>query len=219
MFRTFESPVITAKSSGRPPSTSHAELEHIGVRLFVEQGYDRTSVDDIAAAAGIGRRTFFRYYAAKADVAWGDFEAAVDRLRGRLAAVPDDVPMMEALRTAVVEFNEVPADQLAWHRQRLSLILGVPSLQAHSTLRFVSWREAIAEFAARRLDATPSDLIPHAIGHCALGTAVAAYEEWLADESADLSVLLDTAFHALAHGFDADRLAGLSRGSDKVTPA
>src|SRR4051812_33668694 len=57
-----------ANRRGRPPGTSARELELAALRLFTEQGFHETTVDQIAAAAGVSRRTFFRYYDAKADV-------------------------------------------------------------------------------------------------------------------------------------------------------
>jgi mycofactocin system transcriptional regulator len=188
---------------GRRPSTSRAELEAVALGLFAERGFDETSIDDIAAAAGIGRRTFFRYYPSKSDLVWGDFDEKLDRLRAGLDAAPDG-PLMAAVHQAVVEFNRVAPGELAKHRRRLGLILGVPTLLANSTLRFVQWRQVIADFAAARLELQPDDLCPRVIAYSVLGATLAAYERWLRDEDADLSPLLDDALAQLATGFDRD---------------
>ena len=136
--------------TGRPPATSRAALERVGFELFARQGFDRTTVEDIAAAAGIGRRTFFRYFASKNDLVWGDFEAELVKLERLLAAADPAAPMMDALRGAVVEFNRFDPAAVPWHRQRMTLILRVPTLQADSTVRYASWRTLVTEFAARR---------------------------------------------------------------------
>ena len=197
----YQADAAAPRGKGRPPSTSHAMLEEIGIRLFTERGYDETSIDDIAAAAGIGRRTFFHYFPSKADLVWGDFEGELDRMRACLAALDPGLPMMEAVRQAVVDFNRLQPEQEVQHRRRLRLILGVPTLIANSTLQFAHWRKVLAEFAAQRLGQDPGDLLPRTIGHCALGASIAAYEEWLRDPGADLSVLLADAFGELAQGF------------------
>ena len=193
--------VVAPARKGRPPSTSHADLEEVGIRLFTDRGFDETSVDDIAAAAGIGRRTFFRYFPSKADLVWGDFDGELLRMRDCLARLDPGLPMMEAVRRAVIDFNALVPEQVVQHRRRLALILGVPTLIAHSTLQFAHWRAVIAEFAAGRLGLDPDDHLPATIGYCALGTSVAAYEQWLRDPDADLGALLDAGFSQLARGF------------------
>lgn len=188
--------------TGRPPATSRAALEQVGFELFARQGFDRTTVDDIATAAGIGRRTFFRYFASKNDLVWGDFEAELVKLDSLLAATDAAVPMMDALRGAVVEFNRFDPAAVPWHRERMALILRVPTLQADSTVRYASWRTLVTEFAARRTGRVSSDLLPRLIGHTVLAACVAAYEHWLADEQAVLGDLLDQGLRQLAAGFD-----------------
>jgi mycofactocin system transcriptional regulator len=186
---------------GRPPVTSHGELERIGLDLFTERGFDATTIDDIATAAGISRRTFFRYYTSKNDLAWGDFDAELRRLRVRLAAVPPEVPMMAAVREAVVAFNRFEAGQAPVHRRRMALILGVPTLIAHSTLMFSGWRAVIAEFVGRRAGQPAEDLLAQLVSYATLGAALAAYGQWLRDEDAELEPLLDEAMRELADGF------------------
>jgi AcrR family transcriptional regulator len=160
------------EGAGRPPATSRAELEQVALELFARDGFDATTVDSIAEAAGVSRRTFFRYYASKNDVVWGDFDAGL-------------------------RVNALPPAAVSAHRQRMSLILHVPALQAHSTLRYAAWREVVARFAARRLALPVDTLPPQLVGHVALAAAVASYEQWLRDERSDLQALLAQAFAAL----------------------
>ncbi|NEC90246.1 mycofactocin system transcriptional regulator [Streptomyces sp. SID12501] len=188
--------------TGRPRVTSRAALERLGFELFAQQGFDATTVDDIAAAAGIGRRTFFRYFASKNDLVWGDFEDQLVRLEHLLAATDPAAPMMDALCGAVVEFNRFDPAVVPWHRQRMTLILRVPTLHADSTVRYTTWRALVTEFAARRMGRPVSDLLPRLLGHAALAACIAAYEHWLTDEEANLGVLLDQAMRQLAVGFD-----------------
>ncbi len=187
--------------AGRRRITSRAELEQVAFDLFEQRGFEQTTVEDIASAAGIGRRTFFRYFASKNEVPWGDFDGELARMRRRLAATPPQAPLMEAIRQAVVDFNKMPAEQWPAHRRRMTFILGVPALQAHSTLRFAAWRAVIADFAGQRTGQRPDDLLPSTIAHAMLGVAVAAYEQWLASPDADLCELLDAGVRALRSAF------------------
>jgi mycofactocin system transcriptional regulator len=186
---------------GRRRITSREELEQTAFALFAAQGFEATTVDEIAAAAGIGRRTFFRYFPSKNDIPWGAFEDELDRMRVRLKACPPEVPLMDAIRLALIDFNRVTPAQVPLHRRRMELILRVPALLAHSTLRFTAWRDVVAEFVAERTGRRPEELAPQAIAHAVLGVSVAAYEHWLDHPAADLGVLLDDAMRQLDDAF------------------
>jgi mycofactocin system transcriptional regulator len=187
-------------SIGRPPSTTRETIEEVALGLFAERGFEATTVDDIATAVGVGRRTLFRYFESKNDIAWGDFDWVMERLRVALAE-GDELPLMEALRHGVVESNRYPADQEPGLRTRMTLITGTAALQAHSALRYSEWRGVVADWAGARLGEAPDDLLPRVIGYAALGSAMASFERWVANEDEDLLELLDAAFAALAEGF------------------
>src|SRR5712691_13546621 len=87
---------------GRPPATSSRELQQIALRLFVASGFENTTIEQITAEAGVSERTFFRYFASKASVLWTEFETEVETIRTSLTSVPEDVPLMDAIRRAVV---------------------------------------------------------------------------------------------------------------------
>ncbi|WP_236788584.1 mycofactocin system transcriptional regulator [Amycolatopsis sp. GM8] len=184
--------------AGRKPITSRSEVEHAAFELFARQGFERTTVDDIAAAAGIGRRTFFRYFPSKNDVAWGDFDAELRRMRKQLAEYPADVPLIDAIREALVDFNRIDPDEAPWHRRRMELILTTPALQAHSTLRYTAWRQVLAEFVATRLGVSADSLAPQAIAYATLGVALAAYEQWLRSPGTELRELLSAGVRELS---------------------
>lgn len=184
----------TRARMGRAPATTHGQLSHIALALFLERGFEQTTIDDIVEAAGIGRRTFFRYFRSKNDLPWGDFESMLAGMRAHLAGLPDDLPPRDALRTAVVEFNRFPDIEIPVHRERMWLLFNVPSLTAHSTLRYAEWRQVIAEFVAERLGNPPDAIEPQAIAWACLGLSLAAYEQWLAHPDADLLALIDEAF-------------------------
>lgn len=192
---------------GRKQRTSHAELARVAFRLFAEKGFEQTTIDDIAEAAGIGRRTFFNYYASKNDLVWGDFDEHLARFRRLLDEVPPGMPLMTALRTAVVAFNDYDASRLPDHRRRMALILDVPALQADSTLRYAQWQDAVSGFAARRTGHPEHSLVPRLMGAIALSSAITAYRLWLDDESSDLPTLIGDALQLLGTGLTDEVLA------------
>jgi mycofactocin system transcriptional regulator len=186
---------------GRPPSTTHAAVAREALELFARDGFDATTVDDLAAALGISRRTLFRYFRSKNDMVWGDFDRVLDQLRAQLDAAPGDEPLMEVLGRAVVASNRYHEAELGELRIRMTLITAVPALQAHSMLRYAAWREVVAQFAARRLGCSADDLLPTTIAHVALGTSVAAFVRWVHSPGDSLEENLTRGFAALAAGF------------------
>ena len=72
---------------GRPPGTSRRELELIALRLFTDQGFEATTIEQIAAEAGVSKRTFFRYFSSKAGVLWSEFDREVSTIR-QVCSVP-----------------------------------------------------------------------------------------------------------------------------------
>lgn len=187
-------------SSGRPQSTTRAELSALAIELFTTRGFDETSVDDVAEAGGIARRTLFRYFPSKNAIPWGDFDEHLAQMRARLAATPADEPLGDTLRRALIAFNEVPAAQRQNHRRRMALLLGVPALQAHSMLMYAEWRQIIADHVAARLGLRPGDHLPQSIAWQLLGASLAAYEQWLADPSSHLPTLLDEGYRLATAG-------------------
>jgi len=178
--------------------TTRLEIERVAFALFARRGFDETTVDDIASAAGIGRRTFFRYFASKNDVVWGDFDAGLRHFADALDEADPGQPWMEALRAAVVDFNSLDPALVPLHRDRMDLILHVPALQAYATLMYARWRDVVTRFVAERTGEKPDDLHPRLVGHTALAAAVAAYEQWLAEPESDLADLLDASMRWLA---------------------
>jgi len=171
------------------------------MELFDRDGYDATTVDDIAAALGIGRRTVFRYFASKADIVWGEFDAELERLDRHLRDAPDGEPLFDCLRRAVVGTNHFGAGELGELRVRIRLIESVDALVAHSAVRYAEWRRVVADFAARRLGGEPDDLPAETLSRAALGAATAAFTCWVRRGDDDLSGDLDRAFELLARGF------------------
>lgn len=186
-----------APRMGRQPSTTRAALSHTALQLFLERGFENTTVDDVALAAGIGRRTLFRYFPSKNDLPWGDFEAELARMRAFLAATAPTVPLVDALAAAVVEFNRLPSQEIPYHRERMNLLMNVPALAAHSTLRYAAWRGVVSDLAAGRLGVAADAMEPTAIGWVFLGASLASYEQWLRDDDSDLIELLESAFQLL----------------------
>ncbi|BBX34977.1 transcriptional regulatory protein [Mycolicibacterium mageritense DSM 44476 = CIP 104973] len=188
---------------GRRRSTTQDHIADVAIEMFVARGFDEVSVDDIAAAAGISRRTLFRYYGSKNAIPWGNFDAHLQQLRELLATLSPAVPLGDALRQALLAFNTYGAAETEAHRQRMRVILETTGLQAYSMTMYAGWREVIATYVARRTGTQTTDLVPQTAAWLMLGVALSAYEHWLADESASLTAAIADAFDIARPGLDA----------------
>lgn len=187
---------------GRRRSTTPHHITDVALGLFADRGFAEVSVDDVAQAAGIARRTLFRYYASKNAIPWGDFDAHLQHLRAVLDDVDPGVPLGEALRAALLAFNTFDDSETVRHRQRMRVILQTAELQAYSMTMYAGWREVIAEFVGRRTGLGTYDLLPQTVAWMMLGVALSAYEHWLNDESVPLPQALGDAFDVVRAGLD-----------------
>ncbi len=206
MTRTDGAPATARRRAraGRRRSTTKDHIAGVAIDLFAAYGFSDVSVDDVALAAGIARRTLFRYYPSKSAIPWGDFDAHLREFAEVLDAADPTMPVSTTLRTALLDFNTFDESEAARHHQRMRLILETPELQAYSMTLYAGWRDVVATFVARRTGARPHDLIPQTLGWLMLGVALAAHEHWLAladrADSAALRQALVEAFDAMAAG-------------------
>ncbi|MDR3659120.1 MAG: mycofactocin system transcriptional regulator [Mycobacterium sp.] len=189
-----------APGPGRRRSTTQDHITDVALELFGSRGFDDVSVDDVAHAAGISRRTLFRYFSSKNAIPWADFDAHLDHLRDLLNAVPHDIPLDAALRSALLAFNNFDESETPRHRRRMRVILQTDALQAYSMTMYAGWRGVIAAFVARRLDTKPTALVPQTVAWTVLGVALTAYEQWLADETVLLPEALGESFDVVRAG-------------------
>jgi AcrR family transcriptional regulator len=127
-----------------------------GQRLFAEQGFDRTSVDEIAAAAGVSRRTFFHYFDSKEDVVLSrhdDFERA---LMDAIRTAPPEAPLLQVAEQAVIAtLATFDSDEFELLER---LKRDTPALRARDHGKYERLERAIAEALAERSGASPDDL-------------------------------------------------------------
>jgi mycofactocin system transcriptional regulator len=184
-----------------PAEEPRARVERAALDLFTLRGFENVTTDEVADIAGISRRTFFRYYATKADAVWGDFAGHATRLEGRLSASDPAQPVLASVCAAYVEVNDYGDAELPLLRERMQLILTEPALVAHSQLRFADVDRVVARHVAARTDAAPADLVPRLVAATTRAAATTAFEAWLADERSTLGRHLRLAFAEITDGF------------------
>jgi AcrR family transcriptional regulator len=117
-----------------------------GIRLFIEKGHDATTLDDIAAAAGISRRTFFYYFKSKDDILLSLQSGLGDMIVAALRETPPDTRPLDAIRAAIVKVcATIPADDMIVIDR---LMRSSPTVQARKQASYVQHEQAL--FAALR---------------------------------------------------------------------
>jgi AcrR family transcriptional regulator len=170
--------------------------------LFGEQGFEATTVDQIAAAAGMSRRTFFRYFAGKDELVLERLQEAGGRVAAALGRRPADEPVWTALRAA---FDEIVVRQEEHDEQarRVQLMLrNEPSVLASVEERRRRWLVLLVPLVAERLSPwrrRGPDTRPAAIVGSALACLDAAQEAWADNPGTSLSTVLDEAMGALGN--------------------
>lgn len=177
-------------------------LEQAALRLFAEQGYEHTTVEEIAEAAGISVRTLFRYYSSKQHLLFGDVaQGRIDTLRTALWARPASEPPLVAIEGALDDLDLTdPADReqvLA----RFALLRRQPSLLTTYLVLNRDLGRVVADFVAHRTASAVTDLYPQMVAAATTAAWDTALVTWAAsDGTANLSEMRRTAFAALTLG-------------------
>jgi len=170
------------------PDDTPGRLEQAALALFERHGFESVSCADIAEAAGVSERTFFRHFAHKEDVLLRDSQARLDRLRDALADMSDDVASSLAGALAAAIDERDPAFRL-----RARLLTTSPSLVRRNLELQVQWEEAISESLQGILPEADAAVIAAAAVACArvvvagTGAGAGAGEDAELDTSASLA--------------------------------
>ena len=185
----------------RNKARARAEIADAALRLFCDRGFEAVTVDEIVSAAGVSRRTFFRYFETKEDALLADYPELDTRLREALAAArPDDA--MDAVRAGLHEMAD-------WYIQRSDAVLARSKL-IHDTsvnlaarnLEFLTkWEPAVAIAIAHQVGADEGDLLPRTSAAMIIGAFRAALTQWVRSScEPDLHSLSDQALDLAEHG-------------------
>jgi TetR/AcrR family transcriptional regulator, regulator of mycofactocin system len=169
---------MQARPRGRPPASSRDAIEETAIDLFLEHGYEQTTIGMITAACGIGRTTLFRYYRSKADIVWSAFSEHTEHLRKTLAASHPGSPTMTAVRVAVVEALAASMDSRGIWMKRFQILDTSTVLRAEESAHWISWADAIADFVAEDVGLEPAGVVPQAIGGAVQAAFLAVLRGW-----------------------------------------
>jgi AcrR family transcriptional regulator len=173
------------------------QITEAALRLFAERGFDGVTIEQIADAADVSRRTFFRYFARKEEVIVAWKEQMADELRAALAERPEQEAPLDAVHRAL-------ATVAAGYAERPELTLGLMRLfeggpKLHTGADYEDWDVVLADGVARRMGVDAAhDSTPRLIATVGFAVLTATIETWAADGGKDdLVALLDGGFAEL----------------------
>jgi AcrR family transcriptional regulator len=189
--RSHDQPATSLRE--RKKQRTRRTIQAQALRLFTENGFQATTIEEIAAAADVAPRTLFRYFPTKEEIVfWSEYPPT---LAGLVSARPADEPAVQALRHGIVDgltsfYDQDREQQL----ERLRLAFRTPALQPRMRQQQAHWAGELAGILAHRLGAHPDDLEIRAIAAAIAAAVWVATEHWQAqDGQGALSTLIDRA--------------------------
>jgi AcrR family transcriptional regulator len=200
----------------RNKARARAEIADAALSLFCERGFGAVTVDEIVSAAGVSRRTFFRYFETKEDALLADYPELETRLSDALASArPDDA--LDAVRTGLHEMAD-------WYVQRSDAVLARSQLIRDTSLNLAArnlefltkWEPSVARTIANQIGADEGDLLARTSAAMIIGAFRAALTQWVRSScTPDLHSLVDQALDLAEHGLRPALSAGNVPTPDK----
>ncbi|TML12514.1 MAG: TetR family transcriptional regulator [Actinobacteria bacterium] len=156
-------------------------LADAALRLFDQQGFDATTVEQIARVVDVSARTFHRYFERKEDVLFADHAERISNFRALLAQRPVDEAPLRSVRLALLISTRELDSRADLEFIRARLITESPALRAYNLRYLDDWARAIAEHVALRTHSKPTDPWPSLAGRCTMAAVIDARQRWVTE--------------------------------------
>jgi len=163
---------------GRWEPNARGRLEQAALELYVERGYEQTTVAEIAERAGLTERTFFRHFADKREVLFAGAGALQELLVTAVAGAPDAVAPLEAVAVALEAAGALLQERREYSRRRQSVIDANPALQERELIKLAALASALAGALRRRGVAGPAASLTAEAG---IAVFKVAFERWIGE--------------------------------------
>ncbi|HTY29995.1 helix-turn-helix domain-containing protein [Mycobacterium sp.] len=175
--------MIAGSLRDRQRAQIRAEIRRAAFRLFIERGYDTVTTDEIATAAGVSPRTFFRHVPTKEDLLLAPVRhggaAIVNLLEQRPPRESPDVALVNAIVARIRSFDQ--ADVEEWREA----LLIAPGLLDKATIHTPADKERAAQLVGERMGANPGDdMRPGLLVQLAFAAADFAFQRWVRQSTA-----------------------------------
>jgi AcrR family transcriptional regulator len=161
---------------GRWEPDARGRLERAALALYLERGFEQTTVADIADRAGLTERTFFRHYADKREVLFGGSETLLDVLVTTIADAPDSTTPIDAVALALQTGAAILQERREFALRRQAVIAANPELQERELLKLASWSTALADALRVRGAKEPAARVTAEAG---VAVFRVAFERWI----------------------------------------
>lgn len=170
-------------------------------RKFLEKGFDRTTVAEIADAADLSPRTFFRYFGSKEEVVFAQSDSHLAVVRDSLLHRPIDEPVYRSVEGVLLEYAQYLDRNRDWVVPLGRLVLDTPELQAKRADEYGRWARGVADALAGRRGDAESSFEDEAVAAAGLAGFTTAFDRWIkTDGSGTLQDQVERAFKILALG-------------------
>ena len=173
---------------GRWEPNARGRLEQAALELYVERGFEQTTVAEIAERAGLTERTFFRYFADKREVLFAGAGVLQDLLVTAVVGAPGSVAPLEAVAAALEAAGAVLQERREYARRRQAVIAANAGLQERELIKLASLASALADALRRRGVTDPAASLTAEAG---IAVFKIAFERWVSEAGeADLPQLI-----------------------------
>jgi AcrR family transcriptional regulator len=182
----------------RKKQATRDALIEAALELFSTQGFDASSVDQIADRVEVSARTFHRYFPAKEHVLFADTASRMELVATLLAADDDTRPVLDVLRDTAMELASVLAADPRRQALRFRIIEDNDRLRAHNLRASEEIADLFAAHAAARLGLARNDRLPSLLGTWTYGVLRTVHRRWLANPKLDMAEEVRAGFVILA---------------------
>lgn len=157
-----------------------ADISKTAMDMFLAQGFDATTVDEIAERVGVSRRSLFRYFASKEEMAAADIAVRGDEMLAALKNRPaDESPWISLYEAAFHSDGQGPTSSRERTLQVAELLRQTPALQRFRLEKQKKWQELLAPEIASRISGPDSELAARGIVATALACLDASVDIWV----------------------------------------
>lgn len=170
-------------------------LRQAAMELYVERGFEQTTVAEIAERAGLTERTFFRHFSDKREVLFPDQNDFQDRFVDAVAGAPDDASPLEAVTIALHAVATVFEPRRPWSKERQIVINATPGLLERELIKLAGVSREMATTLRERGVSEPAASLT---AESAMSIFHIAFQRWIADDNTlGFSAIIDESLAAL----------------------